>query len=91
MQIAWNALQNESVADDTPWFLWTKKWSVFQLSDEKQTEGRFVEGSETDKTAEMPINSHPIIPPIQRNQYNAVLNRMEAAKKHSSTFSAWNT
>lgn len=77
---------------EEPWVVWTDQSSLMELMDKKQTECR----SSFEKQQEdlMADKTSPLIPqpyPINRPQYNAILNRMNIAKQKTGTFTSWNT
>lgn len=72
------------------WVHWKKDHPLSNLQEE-QTERRY---AADDQSTPEP-NGVPLAPsyimPIQRPQYNAVLDRFSNARKRSGTFTAWTT
>ena len=72
------------------WIQWQKDQPLLCLQNKEQTDSRYF------LKAAHEIKSHqqtgmPYIMPIQRPQYNAVLDRFSSARKRSGAFSAWTT
>ncbi|MGN1369877.1 MAG: hypothetical protein ACI4WX_13480 [Aristaeellaceae bacterium] len=78
---------------EEPWVTWTKQSSLMELIDEKQTERRsFSENKQMEvESRDTSVPSYPQPVPINRPQYNAILNRMNQAKNKTGAFTAWNT
>ena len=73
---------------DVPWILWAEKEPVFTLENEKQTDDRYV-SAENLQADDMQISAMPAMPQTQR--YNAVLSRIDQARKKAVAFSAWSS
>jgi len=82
-----------SASDDFgDWVHWRKDQPLSSLQYERQTDRRYSnEDTKTDERAELTSMPLPYIMPIQRPQYNALLDRFSNARKHSGTFSTWTT
>ena len=82
-----------SVSDEFgDWVHWRKDQPLSSLQDERKTERRCSDGdTKTDEHAEPISKPLPYIMPIQRPQYNALLDRFSNAQKRSGVFSAWTT
>lgn len=73
---------------DAPWILWAEKEPIFMLENEKQTDGRYV-ADEKLHAEDIKISAVPAMPQPQR--YNAVLSRIDQARKKAVAFSAWSS
>lgn len=74
------------------WVHWRKDQPLSSLQEEIQTDSRYhSEAAKVDERTEPIPEPLPYIMPIQRPQYNAVLDRFSNARKRSGAFSAWTT
>lgn len=71
------------------WVHWKKDQPLSGLQEEKQTEHRYAENEQTAPEHADAASTLPYIMPIQRPQYNAVLDRFSNARKQSGAFTAW--
>ena len=78
-----------AVAGEVPWILWQQKTTVNVLGDPDKTDCR----SDYESNTVSEVVSAPVTPQamVQRNQYNAVLSRMNQATHKTGSFSAWNS
>ena len=75
------------MCDTDSWILWASKTDVLELQDELHTERRSVNDD-----IPLPDQTTCYVPqPIQRKQYNAVLDRINRASKNTGGFSSWNS
>ena len=74
------------------WVHWRKEQPLSSLQEEIQTDRRYlIKDTKDDVCTESIPENMPYIMPIQRPQYNAVLDRFSNARKRSGAFSAWTT
>lgn len=77
--------------EDCSWVLWERKTNVSMLQPREQTDTRSVY-EDGDIVTPKSIQEVPEISPaqpIQRKQYNAILSRMDQAKRKTTSFSTW--
>ncbi len=77
--------------EDAPWFLWQKKTPVTYLAPREETDSRSENSgvNEIEQANTPPVQ--PMLPAIQRKQYNAVMNRIDQASRMTGTYAQWNT
>lgn len=75
---------------ECPWITWEKKTAITSLSETKETDGRYEEHADASDCTYSDTPVVPIKPAIQRQQYNAILNRMNQAVCKTGSFAAWN-
>lgn len=71
---------------ECPWITWETKLPIKSLCNAKETDGRYVE-STPNTYPDTPVV--PLKPAIQRQQYNAILSRMNQAVCKTGNFSTW--
>lgn len=78
---------------EEPWVTWTEQFSLMELMDRKQTDGRpaYKKQETEQRTPDVPVPPFPHPVTINRPQYNAILNRINQAKQKTGTFTSWNT
>ena len=77
---------------DAPWILWQQKTNVNILTDPIQTDRRSDYETKSAENASVSEAGSASAAPqvmVQRNQYNAVLSRMNQATHKTGSFSAW--
>lgn len=79
-------------AEDEPWLVWQKSTPLTTLYSNKQTDSRYAfEADAHEEPPYQPILPSYKTPPIQRAQYNAVLNRISQATHRTGQYSPWST
>lgn len=79
-------------SEDAPWLIWQKNTPITALCSEVHTDGRSVnEAIMNADTPYQPVHPSYRLPPIQRAQYNAVLNRISQASHRTGQYSTWST
>lgn len=78
-----------AIADE--WIIWQQKSTLFDLLDNKemncQPENKFEEATKLPFRAESAMISAPVR--IERRQYNAILQKIDQASRHATSFSSW--
>lgn len=75
-------------SSDEPWALWTKEQSVLELS-QKQTDSLHLDANNKIIVSSGMAGQGLHTPGIDRNQYRAVLQRMNQAAHKVGTFANW--
>lgn len=91
MSLAANKPPLNSQTENCDWLLWQAETPLFPLLQTKQTDGRsaYEECICSNNDSSERIDIRPASALLQRNQYNAVLNRFDAASKRAGTYSTW--
>lgn len=79
--------------DNPPWSLWEAHNSVFSLPEPTLSENMSAYEEPWKPPMEKLRNQEQVLTPltIQRPQYNAILDRMNFAKRKSGPYSSWTT